>query len=179
MVVGGTALKLRKAAKLDVAFQVDAGTLYPAKTEPARFRKGVSQLGESVHLLGFPLAGQLDNGLNFTSGVISSLAGPGNDRSVVQITAPAQPGNSGGPVVDASGLVTGVMQSKLNDRAALRATGSVPQNVNFGIKSPRATEFLRANGVEPQEVDAGRTLTGVAIARDAAAYTVQVKCTVK
>lgn len=148
----------------------------PARTEAARFRREPSQLGESVYVLGFPLAGQLDNGLNFTSGVISSLAGPGNDAGLVQLTAPVQPGNSGGPMVDASGLVTGVMQSKLGDMAALKSTGAVPQNVNFGIKAPLATSFLRANGVEPQEASGQRPLTPVVIAKEVGAYTVQVTC---
>lgn len=148
----------------------------PTKTEAVRFRKEASQLGEAVYVLGFPLAGQLDNGLNFTSGVVSSLAGMRNDPSVVQFTAPAQPGNSGGPVVDASGYVTSVMQSKLADMAALKTTGAVPQNVNFGIKAALATSFLRANGVEPLEASGQRTLTPVAIAKEAGAYTVQVTC---
>ncbi len=147
-----------------------------AKTEGVRFRKTGAQLGEAIYVLGFPLAGQLDNGLNFTSGVISSLAGPGNDPRAIQFSAPAQPGNSGGPVTDGSGLVVGVTQSKLNEVAAIKSGGAFPQNVNFGIKSPLATSFLRANGIEPQEVDSGKPIPSVAIAKEAASYTVQVMC---
>ena len=36
--------------------------------------------------------------LNVTSGNVSALAGPGDDAKRLQITAPVQPGNSGGPL---------------------------------------------------------------------------------
>ena len=36
--------------------------------------------------------------------------GPGNDRRMIQITAPVQPGNSGGRVLDSLGNVVGVVE---------------------------------------------------------------------
>lgn len=151
----------------------------PAATTPARFRRKHLQLGETVFVLGFPLAGQLDNGLNFTSGIVSSLAGPGNDTRSLQLTAPIQAGNSGGPIVDASGLLVGVTQAKLSEVAALKSGGSFPQNVNFGIKADLVMSFLRANSVEPKEAESAESQPAVNVARDGRAYTVQVKCTPK
>ncbi|MEW6254542.1 MAG: serine protease [Pseudomonadota bacterium] len=148
-------------------------------TTPARFRRKHLQLGETVFVMGFPLAGQLDNGLNFTSGIVSSLAGPGNDTRSLQLTAPIQAGNSGGPIVDTSGLLVGVTQAKLSEVAALKSGGSFPQNVNFGIKSDLVASFLRANSVDPQEAETADPLSAVAIAQGGKSYTVQVKCTPK
>ena len=151
----------------------------PAATDPVRFRRSPLQLGETIYVMGFPLAGQLDNGLNFTSGIVSSLAGPANDSRSLQLTAPIQSGNSGGPITDASGLVVGVTQAKLSEVAAIQSGGAFPQNVNFGIKSALAVNFLRANSVDPQEADMGEPLSAVAIAKEGRSYTVQVTCTPK
>lgn len=151
----------------------------PAATDPVRFRRSGLQLGEAIYVLGFPLAGQLDNGLNFTSGIVSSLAGPGNDSRALQLTAPIQAGNSGGPIADSAGLIVGVTQAKLSEVAAIQSGGAFPQNVNFGIKAPLATGFLRANSIEPQEVDSAEPLSAVLIAKAGRGYTVQVTCTVK
>lgn len=148
-------------------------------TPAARFRSEPLQLGETVYALGFPLAGQLDNGLNFTSGLVSSLAGMGNDTRSLQFTAPIQPGNSGGPIVDGRGLIVGVVQSKLSEMAALTQSGSLPQNINFGIKADLAANFLRANGVDPK-IEAGAPLQeATAIARDGRNYTFQISCKIQ
>jgi S1-C subfamily serine protease len=50
--------------------------------------------------------------------------------------------NSGGPVLDASGYLIGIVVSRLN---AVR--GGLPQNVNFAIKASTAANFLDAHGI--------------------------------
>ena len=65
------------------------------------------RLGEPVMVFGFPLSGSLTSGGNFTSGLVSGLRGLLDSVGEIQITAPVQPGNSGGPVMDASGSVIG------------------------------------------------------------------------
>jgi S1-C subfamily serine protease len=146
------------------------------ETHPVKFRNKPIQLGETVFALGYPLAGQLDNGLNFTNGLVSSLAGTQGDSRAVQFTAPIQPGNSGGPLIDKSGLVIGVVRAKLNELASLRDSGSLPQNVNFGIKGDLAANFLRAQGLDPTVVDAGAPLEPTDIAKDGRTETFQVVC---
>ncbi len=63
----------------------------------------------------------------------------------MQITAPIQPGNSGGPIVNSSGQVVGVVVAKLGIDAA---TGNVPQNVNFGIRAQTVQSILSQHGVD-------------------------------
>jgi TPR repeat protein len=70
--------------------------------------------GERVVVVGFPLTGLLAEQANVTTGDVSSLAGINNDSRYLQITAPVQPGNSGGPLFDASGNVIGVVSAKLD-----------------------------------------------------------------
>src|SRR5262249_39151256 len=63
------------------------------------FRPGNQlKLGEEIIVIGFPLRGLLSSSPTVTNGIVSSLAGLRDDRTRFQISAPIQPGNSGGPV---------------------------------------------------------------------------------
>jgi S1-C subfamily serine protease len=145
----------------------------------AHLRRKPLQLGETVYALGFPLAGKLDNGLNFTSGLVSSLAGIGNDTRFLQFTAPIQPGNSGGPIVDTSGLVVGITKSKLNDLVSLNDNGALPQNVNFGIKADMAGNFIRANNSQLPELENSNVRDATEIANEGRGYTFQIQCRIE
>jgi S1-C subfamily serine protease len=92
------------------------------------------RVGAQVHAIGFPLSDVLGSRPRFTTGTISADVGIADDPRLVQTTASIQPGNSGGPLVDAFGQVAGVVVSTLNSGLFLERTGSVPQNVNFAIK---------------------------------------------
>ncbi len=109
--------------------------------EPAR-------LNSDVTVIGYPLAGLL-SGVNVTRGAVSGLTGLEGDASRMQITAPIQPGNSGGPVVSANGDVVGVVVSKLAFEYALKQSGDIPQNVNFAIRGEIAKMFLASKGIDP------------------------------
>jgi S1-C subfamily serine protease len=69
-----------------------------------------------------------------TKGEISSLSGLQDDPCHYQITVPIQPGNSGGPLIDESGNVVGLINSRVNDRYAYLTSGMLPQNVNYAVK---------------------------------------------
>ena len=51
----------------------------------------------------------------------------------MQITAPVQPGNSGGPLLDGAGNVLGVVVAKLDALYVAEAIGDIPQKLNFAI----------------------------------------------
>ena len=115
---------------------------------PVKLRNSRSiRLGETVFVFGFPLSGSLTSGGNFTSGLVSGLRGLHDAPGEVQITAPVQPGNSGGPLLDASGQVIGVVKAKLDAMKAAKAIGDIPQNVNFAISAPALADFLNRNRV--------------------------------
>ena len=143
----------------------------------AQFRVGASpQVGEQVVIYGFPLAGILSSSGNLVTGNLSALAGLRNNPRHYQITAPVQPGNSGGSLLDESGRVIGVIVSKLDAAKFAEATGDIPQNINFAIKGSTALNFIEANGVKPQFTMKSDKLTTAQIAKKAEGYTVQVIC---
>jgi len=120
-------------------------------TGPLRFRSA-DQLkpGEEIIVIGFPLKGLLSSAPTVTTGIVSSLAGLRDDRTRFQISAPVQPGNSGGPVLDRAGNVVGMVVSKLNVLRVARMTGDIPQNVNFAIPASIITSILDANSIRYQ-----------------------------
>lgn len=123
-----------------------------------RFRdRPTVDLGETVLVFGFPYGQALGTGINVTNGIVTGLAGPGGDTSRFQMNAAVQPGNSGGPAVDDAGLLLGVAVGRLNDIAVLRATGSLPQGVNFAIRASQVESFLAEHGVRPERGAGGGT----------------------
>jgi S1-C subfamily serine protease len=117
--------------------------------EPANFRSQSqpARLGEEVGVIGFPLTGILSVEPKATFGQVNSVAGINNDYTLLQISAPVQPGSSGGPVLDGSGQVVGVVVSQAS-LAVAAITGSIPQNVNFAIRGEVAQIFLAARGIK-------------------------------
>jgi hypothetical protein len=134
------------------------------------------RLGESVVSFGFPLSGALSKEGNLTTGNVSALAGLRDDPAYLQMTAPVQPGNSGGPLLDAAAHVIGVVTAKLDAVAIAKRTGDIPQNVNFAVKAEVLRRMLRGNGVPFDEEASDRTLAAADIAEIARGFTVQVEC---
>ena len=106
-----------------------------------------AEYGEDIVAFGYPLADALSTSVKLTRGIVSSLSGPGNNYSEIQIDAAIQPGNSGGPVLNMEGQVVGVASSGLNKIYMLEKAEYIPENVNFAVASPTLTNFLKANGI--------------------------------
>src|SRR5439155_2122625 len=100
----------------------------------AAFRDGAPvRAGDTVVALGYPLSGLLASTANLSVGNVSALAGLGDDSRYLQISAPVQPGNSGGPLLDASGHLVGIVTAKLDAAIVARFTGDIYQNVIFAL----------------------------------------------
>ncbi|MEZ5796099.1 MAG: serine protease [Paracoccaceae bacterium] len=121
----------------------------------------VPKLGETVTALGYPYYTSLDQGLTVTSGNVSALRGIDGSSNRVMITAPVQPGNSGGPLLNKKGAVIGVVVSRVDDMAILEETGSLPQNMNFAVPSGPLLTFLAQSRVtRPQGDGTGGEMSG-------------------
>lgn len=134
--------------------------------------------GEEIFVFGFPLDGYLPSAGNITPGIISALAGPGNNSSLVQITAPVQPGNSGGPLLNKKGNVVGVVVGKANAIKIAQVTGDIPQNINFAIAPRTIKSFLDGNRVEYQKKSAMLSFDkdSIAIADEARKTSLKIEC---
>jgi len=145
--------------------------------EVASFRKAEPpKPAEPVLVVGYPLQGLLTSDASVTTGIISALAGAHNDKKQLQITAPVQPGNSGGPLVDAAGNVIGIVVGKLNALKLAQATGSIPENVNFAVNADLARALLDKNGVKYEAKEAGEPLATPLVAEHALKFTVMIEC---
>ena len=96
---------------------------------PYNVKTSVSEVGEDVFVLGYPLTSTMGDEIKLTTGVISSKTGFQGDVSLYQISAPIQPGNSGGPLFDNKGNLNGIVNAKHKGA----------ENVGYAIK----TSYLR------------------------------------
>ena len=92
------------------------------------------RLGQGVFTIGFPNPVLQGITPKFTEGEISSLNGLQDDPRMWQISAPVQPGNSGGPLCDNNGNLVGIVVSTLRGG----------QNVNYAVKADYILPLLDA-----------------------------------
>ena len=143
----------------------------------ARFRDGVHLLlGEDVVLIGFPLQNLLGQGPQVTAGNVSGLCGFGNNSAIMQYTAPTSSGSSGGPILDQSGLVIGIVRAGLAHEV-IRNAGSISENINFGVKGAVVRAFLDAAGVTAEAATDHAPRTRADVAHEARSYAACIKVT--
>lgn len=111
--------KVNDLALLKIQGDINSYTL------PYSVKTFTSDVGEDVWVLGFPLTSTMGDEIKLTTGVISAKSGYEGDVSMYQISAPIQPGNSGGPVFDGKGNLIGVV--------CAHHLGA--ENVSYAIKS--------------------------------------------
>lgn len=119
---------------------------YALKTQPA-------EVGESVFVLGYPMTDILGDEIKLTTGVLSSRTGYQGDATSYQVSAPIQPGNSGGPLFDNNGNVIACINAKV----------PAAENVGYAIKAQYVSELIAklsaASEIQPTNEDlAGKTL---------------------
>ncbi len=115
-----------------------------AKTTPAPLAPDFNlRKGDEVFALGYPLITLQGQEQKATFGRVNALTGIQDDVRLVQIDVPVQPGNSGGPLFNLRGEVVGVVALTLSVVVAVRASGTLPQNVNFAVKIDYVHPTLR------------------------------------
>ncbi len=126
-------------------------------------------MGEAVVVFGFPQPELLSASGNVTTGVVSALEGGADfDFHQYQFTAPIQGGNSGGPLLDGTGNVIGVVVASYDDLQA----------ANFAVKGDVAMSFLVENGLQPDVISgkAAQSRPTEDVVAEARRHTFQLEC---
>ena len=101
-------------------------------------------VGEQIFAIGYPLGDILGKTPKITDGIISADEGVKSDPTLFTISAPIQPGNSGGPLLDKFGNAVGVIVAKLRNQVS--SDGDV-ENVNYAVKSSYLSPLLEKHGL--------------------------------
>ena len=122
-------------------------------TIPYIITNRTSDVGSSVFVLGYPLRATMGDEIKLTNGIVSSKSGFQGDITSYQITAPVQPGNSGGPLFDNNGNIIGIINAK--------HIGA--ENASYAIKSAYLMNLLDLLPTPPKlqttSLVAGKPLT--------------------
>ena len=140
------------------------------------FRSEDVELGEDVLVSGYPYGEIFSNTIKVTKGIVSANRGLGDDSGQFQMDAAVQPGNSGGPIYDENGNIVGVVVAQLNKMKFAKNVGSIPENVNFGIKASTVRQFLSASGLPTKWSTRNRHMSTRDLAKIARKQTVMVQC---
>jgi len=112
--------------------QIDDESFTTLGTIPYMFRNKTSDVGSNIFVLGYPLIATMGDEVKLTNGIISSKTGFQGDITSYQISAPVQPGNSGGPLFNSKGYVIGVVNAKYNGA----------ENASYAIKINYLTNLI-------------------------------------
>lgn len=94
---------------------------------------------EDVIVAGFPLGKKVSSAIKTHKGVVTALAGAGDNYSNFQTDATINPGNSGGPIINQKGNIVGIAVATWVEKGI--------QGVHFGIKSSTLKTFANSNNL--------------------------------
>ena len=143
-------------AKTDLALlKVEKNSFRFSKTEvPYTFANTKSAIGSRVYTLGFP-----DDDIVYSEGYISSKNGFQGDSMQYRLEIPADPGQSGGPVIDANGNLVAVIAANapqsegttyaVSSRAILQLIKNLDKDVNIHLpKVNKLSKLSREEQIE-------------------------------
>jgi serine protease Do len=121
------------------------------KVAPIRWNLGTLKVGDDVTVAGFPGQSGFDGTLIYLRAKLLNLRGPNGEANYLQFSNSAQKGNSGGPLMDMSGSVIGVVTGKITQSAAIGTFGNQTEipvaSSDVAVTIPFLKAFLGRNGV--------------------------------
>ena len=135
----------------------------------ARFRDDLPAVLSRVAVAGYSYEGLL-GAPTVTFGQLAALEGLDGETHLKRLALTARVGDTGGPVLDGSGAVVGML-------VPFEAEGrSLPEGVSFAATNGALREALTAGAVTPRGADAEADLSGEALTDRAGSMTVLVGC---
>lgn len=136
----------------------------------ATLQTAVPRLQDDVTVAGYPFGGVL-GAATLSFGRLVDLRGLRGEETIVRLALAASEGDAGGPVLDASGAVLGMLLPRAGDTAQ-----ALPEDVSFAVKADRIAEALATAGITARRDAAGEPLNAVTLAARARDITVLVSC---
>ena len=136
----------------------------------ATFQSDIPRLKDPVAVAGYPFNGVL-TAPTLTFGTLEDIRDLQGDDRLKRLTLNAQASNAGGPVLDASGAVLGMLLPRQDATAQ-----ALPGDVQFSLDAALITALLEEQGIAPAQTNASPALSSVALSRKAADVAVLVSC---
>ncbi|MEM9248726.1 MAG: serine protease [Pseudomonadota bacterium] len=154
--------------QLGLALLRPQGALAPIAV--AEFQGRQPRLRSEVAVAGFAYGDALTLPV-LTYGTLADLRGLAGEESLARLALTAQPGDAGGPVLDSSGAVIGMLRG-LAPPGAQR----LPEDVSFAVDVPTIAAFLSAAGVSARAADGSTPIAPEDLAVLASDIAVRVSC---
>ncbi len=140
-----------------------------APIEVATFLEGAPRLQSEVAISGYSYEGAL-GAPTLTFGQLADIKGLRGEQELTRLALTVQPGDTGGPLFDASGAVSGMLLP--------RDTGAqqLPKDVNFAINSDAIRALLKQEGLQVATSTGGAAIAPEDLTKQAGAMTVLVSC---
>jgi len=135
---------------------------------PYSIKETLCDVGSDVFVLGYPLTSYMGEEIKLTNGIISSRSGYQGDITTYQISAPVQPGNSGGPMFDKNGNVVGVVNAGIPGA----------ENVGYAIKTSYLCNLINSS-VSSAIIPRNNTISTMSLSEKVKVlrnYTFYIKC---
>ena len=135
---------------------------------PYSIKEMLCDVGSDVFVLGYPLTSYMGEEIKLTNGIISSRSGYQGDITTYQISAPVQPGNSGGPMFDKNGNVVGVVNAGIPGA----------ENVGYAIKTSYLCNLINSS-VSSAIIPRNNTISTMSLSEKVKVlrnYTFYIKC---
>lgn len=141
-----------------------------APAEVAAFQLASERPGTEVMLAGYSYEDRLPAPA-MTYGRLEEASGLSGEPGLKRLTIAALPGDAGGPVLDATGAVIGMLLP-----AGATSGRQLPPDVHFAAAAAEIGQLLAGAGIEPRQAQGSGALPPVDLTAKGSAMTVLVSC---
>ena len=141
-----------------------------APVDFARFQSDIPRLQDPVAVAGYPFNGVL-TAPTLAFGTLEDIRDLQGDDRFKRLSVITQTTTAGGPVLDASGAVLGMLLPRTGN-----AGQALPEDVQFSLDAGLIAGLLDAQGIVTAQTSTAPAISSVALSRKAADIAVLVSC---